>query len=550
MPENHHEPVSYAVFPRSVVLERGLPPCDDMNHARLQHLQPAALRDAQLWGEVAALCRQGFVIDPYEGRVLIADYHLQDTSSSNGAGSLDAAHVSDFVEYAWRRWPPQYHAAWKLRAAHAAVDAARARGSAPQVPATSNILSYVCDAVAKLPQRDRQRLNAFVLRDFTHEWSLAATEKRAILDVRLSIVDSMGILFRALSTLDSPTPRCWLVAQRVWCDGSHPVNIARLLSVSLADILSAQVEMGALLACAVRITSADLPAQGELMHKSRLDLAIKTFQNEGRGAAAAYCKRHRSALLQELDDPETQLRGDVLDYVTANPELLAELYENILPEAFTPEAPPESSAYLVAVEHARQSSEAVGAAFAALADGLDRRMVDWHGVLPRVTPAKWYREQLLAMPSVEAAGPHGRALVEFGLVPETIAGIARSLQLYLDRKRTGHQIPDYFADDEIDAAENSDIDPPYSTALNLGEVVECVRKAAYAPVDMLLTIKLARWTLLVLAERPCFVPGYLCRVLDDNDLLAFPMPMGRINSVKSLIPLWTLRHPNTSMEMY
>lgn len=506
-------------------------------------LPPSLARHTpQLWGTVAELCRAGFAVDPYEARVLFADFGLEAwhaPAAQEGkpggvlpAASFERALAQRFYEYAAANLVPLSAARWRLRDMYATL-----QRLTPDDHAGS--WRELTEALARMPEDDVERLRAFRAHGLPCEWRLAFAEGSTIRHARTSLAQAAVRWLELAAKLD-PHGEQPVIACALWSQGRNVASVARLLRLPVARVEAVRATLGSELARALDAAPPPRRNRGRTTLQNNEFSTLLTLLSRGDHHKAAHLLLlHGAQLLEQLDDDDLQLHAEAATIAANRPETLAEAYRLLLgmrddTQEFVTNAARQAQALQ------QRAADHVASAFHALVDDLPAELVDWPRLLPRDAVGRFDTSVPDAAPSRQAA-----VLRRYGLAPESFVGIARSVQLQCDALRHRNTVPAFFtADDAPEPPEPGD----ERVSLDLGQLRACVRVAPHVPGHAGLVDALARWTLDVVAERPHFVPGYESDLSDTarDTLLAVPRRSARADGVQDLRALWITRRTGGS----
>lgn len=501
-------------------------------------LPPGLVRHApQLWGTVADLCGAGFTVDPYEARVLFADFgieawqelvaHHPQPGAPSAARSFEHALTCQFYDYAAKSLAQLGAARWRLHDMQAVLQCLPLNNA----PSAWRVLA---EALAHLPENELERLLAFRAHGLPCEWSFAAADGCTIRKARAALVQAAARWLEIAVTLD-PQGEQPAIARELWSHGRHAASVARNLGLPLAQVEAVRAAVGINLARALDHALPRRRSRGRTALANNDFSAILVLLAHGHHSEAyRLFARVGARLLDQLDDRDLQLDDEARRIAEMHPELLAKAYRLLLRlnddqvDRHTDQA-----------EHAwklqQGAAQHVAEAFDALVADLPPEMVNWSRLLPGDVVGKF----ATTVPS-PAKSSQASVLRDYGLAPESFVGIARSIQLQLDALCRRNAIPSFFAaDDAPDPPKPSD-EP---VTLGISEVRACVRVAPHVPGHDGLVDALAHWTLDVVAERPHFVPGYDSdRSQSDVDVLvAVPRAFALAAGAQDLRALWIAR---------
>lgn len=520
-----------------------------------QLLLPPRLRarHASLWRTIAALCRSGFPVDPYEARVLIADFAREDWPLFERLLPGDRAPVElrlarRFYEFSADRWGSQHGAAWRLRDLHAAM---RGRDSGTRRQRCQPPAPPLVNAWRALDAPQRLSLQRFHAEGLVCEWRLATAQTGSICDARRGIVAAL-VRWLDAALQASPDDHPLAIARALWGDGCHPNTIARRMAMPTGQVDDLRLVAGAEIAAALQRADPRTNTRASMDLPAIFRRAVVLLGDNQAREARELLHSHRLPLQAVIEEDNFELDGDALAAVELRPQILAEAYQILFEETPTVE---RRAAELRALQFQQNDSLGIGSAFRVLVEDLPAHLVDWERWLPARAVDSAYSKQLFQLPSVAAAGVRAQGLLQFGLVPESFAGIARSLQLWADEVRAGEEVPAFFASDNAGEPTSRDAAGDDPVELRADTMVACVRLSAFVPSQEPLVQALAQWTTEVLGERPRFIPGYEIDwsgggfVPDGARLLAHHRPELAPEENADLRALWTYRRPLPSARL-
>ncbi|MEX8519437.1 MAG: hypothetical protein AB3X44_13075 [Leptothrix sp. (in: b-proteobacteria)] len=494
----------------------------------------------QLWGAVVKLCSAGFTVDPYEARVLFADFGIEawqelaadypQLGTKLTACSFERVLTRQFYNYAATSLVSLSAARWRLRDMQTVL-------MAPPCSSPAGAWRVLAEALAHLPENDVERLLAFRTHGLPCEWLFAAADGGTIRNARAALVQAATRWVDLSFTLD-PQGEQPAIARALWSHGRHAASVARQLGLPLAQVEAARMDIG------INLASALDHATPKRRSKGRTALANDYFSDflvllarSNRSEVHRFAARFSTHLLEQLDDNDLQLNDEARQIAEMCPEVLAQAYYLLLKYSFKNQDDRDSCQTEHAWQLHQRATQHVAAAFDALVTDLPPEMVDWSRLLPRDVVGRF--DTTVPAP---AESRHASALRRYGLVPESFVGIARSLQLQFDALRNRNTVPAFFAaDDAPDTPEPTD-EP---VTMGFKELQACVRAAPHVPGHAGLVDALAHWTLEVVAERPHFVPGYASdrSSSDEGALVAVPRTSALAVGVQDLRALWIARRP-------
>lgn len=504
-------------------------------------LPPGLVRHApQLWGTVAELCRAGFAVDPYEARVLFADFgievwqelaaHDSQSGTPSAARGFVRALTRQFYNYASSSLAPLGAARWRLRDMQAVM-------LHPSHGNATGAWRVLAEALARLPENDVERLKAFRAHGLPCEWLLATADGGTIRDARAALAEAAVRWIELAFTLD-PQGEQPAIARELWSAGRHAASVARILRLPQARVEAVRLALGTDLALALDHTAPrGLSRRRTALANNEFSALLVLLARGDHLEAHRQAARVGAHLLEQLDESDVLLDDKAAQIAQMQPEMLAEAYRLLLNGIEDQFDRPTDSA-LHAWRLREQAAQHVAEAFDALITDLPSEMVEWSRLLPRDVVGKFDT----TVPEPTESRQAG-VLRRYGLAPESFVGIARSLQLQCDALRNRNSVPAFFASDDAP-------DPPEPTdepvTLGIGQLRACVRAAPHVPGHAVLVDALARWTLEVVAERPYFVPGYASdrSSSDEGTLVAVPRASMLAAGAQDLRALWTMRRPS------
>lgn len=465
-----------------------------------------------LFGALARLARQGFVVPPQEGVDLIHDFFLEEWDGvlkryDPTRGSLASYVYGAFIHFARRRilrlqrWAKCLANATQLAEVAAPEEAP---GSAAFEPPSSlaSLIPAFRRALAQLPPLEGQVLQNYLKSSREPERKLAQRFGLTRYRFREVLTDALGRLVAWLGEPGRLSSPDWLLAVALWREGRTVRQAAAHLRLSVPEVRKGRQRISRLLREGLGLSSGPLPKESlgfpgfQIMETPTVSTdSLRLFQ-------MALLSPGDRALLQQVAEQATtiidQLRADDFAWderiqmiAEENPEWVSEVYQAIGKDESLPS---EDREMLDAMIHAGEEDQAeVERAFelASECTGPERLNL----LTSRVMRTPAFHPLGLAMMvfyAVEAVSQLISRILQAVEKPKAEPGpvLARFLRLLAERHRAGEDGLFVFIGCDAERAHREEraVVPNETLEEEIGRVVECPAEAAKALLSWLIAV--------------------------------------------------------------
>ncbi|MGH9318089.1 MAG: sigma-70 family RNA polymerase sigma factor [Thermoanaerobaculia bacterium] len=374
-----------------------------------------------LFGALARLAREGFVVPPADAADLVHDFFVEVWPAvargyDPNRGKLEAYAYRAFVHFARPRIVRMRR--WRSRLVETA-EIARLEPAPDQLSESGRDIAAVGDALAKLPPLHRDVLHAYLTSDLHSERALSDVFGLSRYRLREMLVEALGRVAVSLGEPGRIPQGDWEVARALWKEGRTAAEAAVFLGRTVEQVRKARERIGRLLSGGLS------SARQRSVFSERRVIMPRDVQSLLKEVLASPGKQH---LLDEV----RHRAGEILDHLeraesleewgkaSDDAEWLAEVYGAI---AGDEELSSEDKTTLDAMVSATRGEESsIGYAFKeALIRNLPEEVPSLESRLaglPMVDEEE--QKELFDTPAVQAALPQAAGLIVYGVTPLTI----------------------------------------------------------------------------------------------------------------------------------
>jgi hypothetical protein len=503
------------------------------------NLDEFARHESLLWRVLSVLARTGYFARPDDARDVVRDFYAEAWSEvvANYESTVAPFHLhvaSSFYRFARPRLISMNH--WHQRTADLVELANQSADLLLDLDLQPMVLQdralLLRDAVCRLPDRDRQVLQAYLGEHRDSERRIAETMSLSCYSTRQMLASALGHI-ATLFKQEVVEPVEGEIAIQIWYEGRTPFQTARYLAVSVNDVQYFRSRFCFSLLASLRMLESRRGRKGIVMSSENLEF-LRGFLLSDSGQNYEDIRNFQRKLRDVVEDiDDINLTDKELTYLLRNPEHLAKFYDLIALETEEIEGTETESeaidfSSIVEQERLGEAKE-IGVAFNLMTQQLPRDLLNFDRYFSRLDIGQEYLNYLASQPAVENGGPYAKEFIRFGMTPETIAEAARGIQILLDESRSplrsNFEVPRH----------NSVGWEAGNSNISLREIVQQVATTPWLPSGYERSIELTRWLFNVFEIKPFFVRGYqYMPYADVGGFLYTPQLEGA-----EIIALWT-----------
>lgn len=372
-----------------------------------------------LFGALARLSRQGFIIRPADASDLVHDFFVEVWPAvargyDPNRGKLEAYACRAFTNFARPRIVRLRE--WQSRLVETA-ELARLAAAQDQLSESARDIAAAADALAKLPPLHREILQAYLVSDLHSERALADVFGLSRYRFRETLVEALGRCAVLLGEPGRISQDDWKVARALWKDGRTAAEAALFLGRTVEQVRQARQRIRKLLFDGLRQChpTIRLTERKTIMPRDVQSLLKEVLISPGTSHLLDEVRQRADEILAYLEHAEPADWGS-----GSNSEWLAEVYAAIGGEE---ELSPRDKETLNSMVSATQAEESfIGYAFKeALIRDLPEEVPSLEERLAGVPMVdKEELKELIDTPSVQAALPQAEKLILYGVTPLTV----------------------------------------------------------------------------------------------------------------------------------